>query len=75
MIYVPDATVSPAVELAATMLVCHWLRRQTEGVTPGIQSYSVGQELSVTYSDLAAAHGVPAEVTRLLAPAARMALA
>jgi len=75
VVYTPDASVSPAVELAATMLVCHWLRRQTEGVVPGVQSYSVGQELSVTYSDLATAHGVPAEVTRLLAPVARIAFA
>lgn len=60
--------------LAATMLAAHWLQSHIDGsagVGPGIKSYSVGQELSVTYadsssSDPSAAYGVPDNARRII---------
>jgi hypothetical protein len=60
--------------LAATMLGAHWLQSNIDGasgVGPGIKSYSVGQELSVTYadsssSDPAAEYGIPDNAKRII---------
>jgi hypothetical protein len=46
--------------------VAHWLGPHLAGVAPGIESYSVGSELSVKFRDLATSRGVPAEVRALL---------
>jgi hypothetical protein len=60
--------------LAATMLGAHWLQSHIDGasgVGPGIKSYSVGQELSVTYADssetgAAAQYGIPDNAKRII---------
>lgn len=60
--------------LAATMLGAHWLQRHIDGasgVGPGIKSYSVGQELSVTYADSSSSdpgvtYGVPDDAAALI---------
>lgn len=64
--YVPNITPARHHQVGATMLAAHWLRRLTDGVQPGIKSYSVGGDISVTYADLASAYGVPPDAERLL---------
>lgn len=64
--YVPDTGLPADIRLAATMLVCHYLRPVSEGLMPGIKRYSVGGELTVEYADGSVA-GVPDEVARLVA--------
>lgn len=66
VVYTPNATPARHHQLAATMLAAHWLRRMTEGILPGIKSYSVGGDISVTYADMASAYGVPPDVEQLL---------
>jgi hypothetical protein len=75
VVYTPDVTVAAYTEQGATMLAAHWFRRHSEGIAPGIKSFNISGELQVTYADAAAAYGIPAEVTRLLAPLGRLVLA
>lgn len=74
--YTPSATVQARHQLAATMIVAHWLRRQTEGVAPGIKSYSVGGgDVSVAYTDTINDYGVPSEATALFRAGRMVAIA
>jgi len=66
--YTPNATAAdPRLKLAARHLVAFWLRPLVEGVTGDIKSYSIGEELQVTYRDDAGTiRGVPSEVVALV---------
>lgn len=67
-VYLPTSVAVPAtVRLAAAMLVGWWLRPYLAGGdVAGVASYSVGGELSVSYTDLSRQQGVPGEVLTLL---------
>ena len=79
--YTPNVPVGPKVQLAATILVAHWLRRGTDagqavsptGATGAVKSYAIGSELNVTYDTSTAtassavdAAEVPPDVKQLL---------
>jgi hypothetical protein len=66
------ATADPRIVEAATQLVAHWLRPTLDGVGGDVKSYSVGQELSVTFRDpgTGTVLGVPAEIVALIDQAA-----
>jgi hypothetical protein len=65
--YTPAAPVPADVSLAAALLVGTWLQTTTQGITPDIKTYSVGQELTVTRFDPSAS-ALPPPVATLLAP-------
>lgn len=69
--YTPAATVPESVVQAAVMLAASWLTPTSADSyqQQGIKSYSVGQELQITYADNATrTAAVPSTVTTLLAP-------
>jgi hypothetical protein len=83
--YTPAQTVDPRVRAAAAQLAAHWLRPTVDGEASGsagggggvVKSYSLGQELTVTYDSAATVAattagstllaGIPDEVLTLLA--------
>lgn len=66
--YTPAVPLDARIGLAATMLVAAWLRPALDGITGDVQSYRIGQDLQVTYSDPAtgAVRGVPDDVVALV---------
>lgn len=65
--YTPNTGLPADIGHAATLLVGHWMQPGMSGVMPGIQSYSVGQELQVTFQDAAAGGGgVPADIAAIV---------
>jgi hypothetical protein len=73
--YTAPGTVPPEVGLAATMLAAGWfaLSGDSNRNSADIKSFSVGQELQVTFRDAPA--GVPPEVATLLSPYRRIVFA
>ena len=63
--YTPAATVPARIQLAASLLVAHWLQPAMNGLMGGVESYSVG-DLSVKLSAEMVKAGVPSEVLRLI---------
>jgi hypothetical protein len=70
--YVPNVPNHPLIGEAAAQLVAHWLRPTLDGVSGEVKSYSVGQELSVTFRDpgTGTVLGVPSEIVALIDQAA-----
>jgi hypothetical protein len=68
--YTPATTVPAEVTLAATILAAGMLAftGDSNRSSTDIKSYSVGQELQVTYFDTSTSGNVPAQVTTLLGP-------
>lgn len=65
--YTPSTVAPPAmIQLAATILVGFWLQQTISGQASGVKSYSVGGEESVTFQDVVAERGIPAEVASLI---------
>lgn len=64
--YTPAVATDTRIALAAKRLVAYWLRPLLDGVSGDVQSYSVGQELEVTYANDGQALGVPADVVALV---------
>lgn len=73
--YTTANTVDADIALATKMLVAHWMRPLLEGIGSGIQSYSVGGELSVTYASAALQSGIPDEVGAILKARTRLVIA
>lgn len=66
--YTPNVVLDARIALAATQLVAYWLRPALEGIAGDIKSYSVGQELQVTFRDPAdgSVRGIPDDVVALV---------
>jgi hypothetical protein len=72
--YTVNVPVPPAITLAATQLVVSWIQPMLVGTDSkalsGIKSYSIGQDLSVTFQDSASSSamvmGAPKSVTDLV---------
>jgi hypothetical protein len=75
VIYTHTTPAPEIVALATKMLVGYWMRPLLGGDAQGVKSYSVGGELSVTYQDVVAERGVPAEVLATLEGRKRLVLA
>lgn len=66
VVYTPTGTLPDTIATAAAMLIAHWMQPGVAGVPVGIQSYSVGQDLSVTFNAASVQEGLPADIRRLL---------
>lgn len=64
--YTLASPVHPLIREAATQLVAFWLRPALDGVTSDVESYSVGQELTVKFRSGKQTLGVPDEVVALV---------
>ncbi len=64
--YTPAIALDPRLALAATKLVAFWLRPLLENVSGDVQSYSVGQELQVTFKQGSRTLGIPDDVVVLV---------
>jgi hypothetical protein len=64
--YTPAIALDPRLETAAKKLVAFWLRPLLEGVSGDVQSYSIGQELQVTFKQDSRTLGIPDEVVALV---------
>lgn len=78
--YTTDIPVPADIKLATTLLVASWVTPMIQGdvsIQGGIKSYSIGQDLSVTFQDAdkTMALSAPVEVLRLLEPYRTLAFA
>ena len=66
--YTPAVALDPRLSLAAKKLVAFWMRPLLDGVSGDVQSYSIGQELTVAFKQggTAAALGAPDDVVALV---------
>ncbi len=63
--YTPVATMPQDLELAVIQLVAHWLQAALQPETAGIESYSIGQDLTVKYRS-SAGYSIPSDVERVI---------
>ena len=64
--YTPTANVPSRIKLAANILAAHWMRPILNDEVPGLSTYSIGGEFSISFNDHVKNYGYPPEVDMLI---------